>query len=171
MEGPIAAAGEQRPDGRDAIPSSGWSQTLPFSPENLSTTREAATRERTAGDRRARRVEGHGAQRSCGGPISFASFNCSTVRSKRSGDIYTVFKPGWFINDSGGLTVASVHGSPWHYDKFVPIILVRPGIASQRVFHEIETVDVAPTLSAVLGITCPSGSVGKPLVEVLQTPP
>jgi hypothetical protein len=32
-------------------------------------------------------------------------------------------------------------------------------------------VDVAPTLSAILGITYPSGSVGKPLVEVLQTAP
>ena len=91
--------------------------------------------------------------------------------SKRSGDIYIVFKPGWFINDSDGLTVASVHGSPWRYDKFVPVIFVRPGIAPQRVFREIETVDVAPTLSAILGITYPSGSVGKPLVEVLQTRP
>jgi hypothetical protein len=32
-------------------------------------------------------------------------------------------------------------------------------------------VDVAPTLSAILNITYPSGSVGKPLVEVLQTAP
>lgn len=91
--------------------------------------------------------------------------------SKRSGDIYIVFKPGWFINDFDGLTVASVHGSPWRYDKFVPVIFVGPGMVPQRVFREIETVDVAPTLSAILGITYPSGSVGKPLVEVLQTRP
>jgi hypothetical protein len=38
----------------------------------------------------------------------------------------------------------------------------------QRVFREISTVDVASTLSAILGITYPSGSVGKPLVEVFQ---
>lgn len=91
--------------------------------------------------------------------------------SKRSGDIYIVFKPGWFINDFDGLAVASVHGSPWRYDTFVPIIFVRPGIAAQQVFRQIETVDVAPTLSAILGITYPSGSVGKPLVEVLQAVP
>jgi hypothetical protein len=30
---------------------------------------------------------------------------------------------------------------------------------------------VAPTLSAILGITYPSGSVGRPLVEVLQAVP
>jgi predicted AlkP superfamily pyrophosphatase or phosphodiesterase len=91
--------------------------------------------------------------------------------SKRSGDIYVVFKPGWFINDFDGLTVASVHGSPWRYDQFVPVIFVGPGMVPQRVFREIETVDVAPTLSAILGITYPSGSVGKPLVEVLQSAP
>jgi predicted AlkP superfamily pyrophosphatase or phosphodiesterase len=88
--------------------------------------------------------------------------------SKRSGDIYVVFKPAWFINDSEGLSVASTHGSPWRYDQFVPVIFLVPGMPPQRVFREISTVDVAPTLSAILGITYPSGSVGKPLVEVLQ---
>jgi predicted AlkP superfamily pyrophosphatase or phosphodiesterase len=90
---------------------------------------------------------------------------------KRSGDIYIVFKLGWFINDFDGLTVASVHGSPWRYDTFVPVIFVRPGVAAQQVFRQIATVDVAPTLSAILGITYPSGSVGKPLVEVLPAGP
>jgi hypothetical protein len=80
-----------------------------------------------------------------------------------------VFKPAWFINDSDGLSVASTHGSPWRYDQFVPVIFLGPGMPPQRVFREISTVDVAPTLSAILGITYPSGSVGKPLVEVLQT--
>jgi hypothetical protein len=91
--------------------------------------------------------------------------------SKRSGDIYIVFKLGWFINDFDGLTVASVHGSPWRYDTSVPVIFVRPGVAAQQVFRQIATVDVAPTLSAILGITYPSGSVGKPLVEVLPAVP
>jgi predicted AlkP superfamily pyrophosphatase or phosphodiesterase len=91
--------------------------------------------------------------------------------SKRSGDIYIVLKPGWFINDFDGLTVASVHGSPWRYDTFVPVVFVGLGMTAQQVFREIATVDVAPTLSAILGITYPSGSVGKPLVEVLQTVP
>ena len=80
-------------------------------------------------------------------------------------------RPGWFIHDFDGLVVASNHGSLWRYDKFVPVIFVGTGMMNQGVFREIETVDVAPTLSAILGITYPSGSVGKPLVEVLQTRP
>jgi arylsulfatase A-like enzyme len=82
-----------------------------------------------------------------------------------------VFKPAWFINDFDGLSVASTHGSPWRYDTFVPVVFVGPGMVAQKVFREIATVDVAPTLSAILGITYPSGSVGKPLVEVFQTSP
>jgi predicted AlkP superfamily pyrophosphatase or phosphodiesterase len=90
---------------------------------------------------------------------------------ERSGDIYIVFNPTWFINDFDGLTVASSHGSPWRYDTFVPVIFAGPGMKAQRVFREIATVDLAPTLSALLGITYPSGSIGKPLVEALQARP
>ena len=89
--------------------------------------------------------------------------------SKRVGDIYVVFKPAWFINDSDGLSVASTHGSPWRYDQFVPVIFLGPGMPPQRVFREISTVDVAPTLSAILGIASrPAPSVSL-LSEVLQT--
>jgi len=108
------------------------------------------------------------------GSLPDTALNQAILRNykpKRSGDIYIVFKPGWFINDFDGQTVAAVHGSPWRYDQFVPVIFVGPGVVPQRVFREIETVDVAPTLSAILGITYPSGSVGRPLVEVLQTQP
>ena len=32
---------------------------------------------------------------------------------RRSGDVFVVFEPNWFINDFDGLTVATTHGSPW----------------------------------------------------------
>jgi hypothetical protein len=108
------------------------------------------------------------------GSMSDTPLNQAILRnynSKRSGDIYVVFKPGWCINDFDGLTVASTHGSLWRYDQFVPVIFLGTGMMPQRVYREIATVDVAPTLSAILGITYPSGSVGKPLVEVLQARP
>jgi predicted AlkP superfamily pyrophosphatase or phosphodiesterase len=108
------------------------------------------------------------------GSVAHTPLNESILRNynrKRSGDIYVVFDPGSFINDFDGLTVASTHGSPWRYDQFVPIIFVAPGVRPERVFREVSTVDVAPTLSAILGITYPSGAVGKPLVEVLQEKP
>lgn len=85
----------------------------------------------------------------------------------RSGDVFVVFEPNRFINDFDGLTVASTHGSPWRYDTYVPIIVMGPGIAPQRIARRVETVDVATTLAILLGTKPPSGASGQPLVEVL----
>ena len=87
---------------------------------------------------------------------------------KRSGDVFLVFEPNWFINDFDGLVVASTHGSPWNYDTHVPIVFAGNGLSSTRVDRGVHTIDIAPTLSAYLGIRAPSGSVGEPLEEVLQ---
>jgi predicted AlkP superfamily pyrophosphatase or phosphodiesterase len=85
---------------------------------------------------------------------------------KRSGDVYLVFEPNWFINDFDGLTVASTHGSPWNYDTHVPIIFAGWGLTAQTIDRPVQTVDIAPTLSALLSINPPSGSIGLPLEEV-----
>ncbi|MCP4196978.1 MAG: alkaline phosphatase family protein [Proteobacteria bacterium] len=87
---------------------------------------------------------------------------------KRSGDIYLVLEPHWFVNDFEGLTVASTHGSPWRYDTFVPIIFAGNGLAAKTVFREVQTVDIALTLSKYLKIKAPSGATGSPLAEVLD---
>jgi predicted AlkP superfamily pyrophosphatase or phosphodiesterase len=86
---------------------------------------------------------------------------------KRSGDVFLVFEPNWFINDFDGLVVASTHGSPWNYDTHVPVVFAGNGLPAQAVDRRVLTVDIAATLSAYLGISMPSGSVGEPLVEVL----
>lgn len=84
----------------------------------------------------------------------------------RSGDIYVVFDPHWFIADFDGLHVASAHGSPWTYDTHVPVIFRGPGVTPGRVNRSIETVDVAPTIAAYLGTKPPSGATGTPLQEL-----
>ena len=91
----------------------------------------------------------------------------NNFNSKRSGDVFIVFEPNWFINDFDGLTVASTHGSPWTYDTYVPIAFAGNGLAAQRVDRRVWTIDVAATLSGYLGIKPPSGAAGAPLVEVL----
>jgi arylsulfatase A-like enzyme len=86
----------------------------------------------------------------------------------RSGDIYVVFDPNRFINDFGGLTVASTHGSPWRYDTYVPIIFAGMGIPAQRIDRLVHTVDVAPTLSLMVGAKPPTGAFDGPLEEVIN---
>jgi len=91
----------------------------------------------------------------------------NNFNSKRSGEIFIVFEPNWFINDMEGLTVASTHGSPWRYDTYVPIVFAGAGLAPRTVDRRVHTVDVAVTLSAYMNIKPPSGSAGVPLTEVL----
>ena len=87
---------------------------------------------------------------------------------KRSGDVFVVFEPNRFINDFEGLTVATTHGSPWRYDTYVPIMFAGNGIPAQQIGRPVKTVDVAPTLSILLGAKPPSGSVGVVLEELVQ---
>jgi predicted AlkP superfamily pyrophosphatase or phosphodiesterase len=88
--------------------------------------------------------------------------------AKRSGDIYIVFEPNWFINDFGKLKVASTHGSPWRYDTFVPIVFAGMELKPARVNRRVYTVDIAPTLAAFIGVKPPSGSVGQILPEIFE---
>jgi hypothetical protein len=87
---------------------------------------------------------------------------------KRSGDVFVVFESHWFINDFDGLTVASTHGSPWRYDTFVPVIFAGANLKPQYIYREIQTVDVASTLSAYIGTNLPSGARGEVLHEVVR---
>lgn len=84
----------------------------------------------------------------------------------RSGDIYIIQDPYWFLFDEG--PIPSMHGSPWRYDTHVPIIFIGPGINAQTVHRRVHPVDVAPTLTTFLGMTPPASSQGKPLKEVLK---
>jgi len=105
------------------------------------------------------------------GKIADTKMNRSILRNyhpKRSGEIYIVTEPYWYINDFDGLEVASTHGSPWKYDTYVPIIFAGNSLKHQNIFRNVETVDVALTLSNYLKIKIPSAASGQPLVEILK---
>jgi predicted AlkP superfamily pyrophosphatase or phosphodiesterase len=52
----------------------------------------------------------------------------------------------------------ATHGSAWDYDRRVPILFWRKGMAGFEQPHPIETVDIAPTLSALIGLGVPDGT-------------
>lgn len=82
----------------------------------------------------------------------------------RSGDIYLFQQPYWFMFDRGA--VAAMHGSPWNYDNHVPLIFAGPGIKAATVNRLVHPIDVAPTLSALLGLSPPAAAQGQALEEV-----
>ncbi len=87
----------------------------------------------------------------------------------RSGDVYVVFNPEWFINEFDGISVTVTHGSPWRYDTFVPIIFAGYGISPESVSRRVHTVDVALTLAMIAGTRPPSGATGRVLAEVIDS--
>jgi arylsulfatase A-like enzyme len=50
----------------------------------------------------------------------------------------------------------------------VPIIFAGMGIPAQRIYRMVHTVDIAPTLSLLVGAKPPTGSVGAHLNEVVR---
>lgn len=105
------------------------------------------------------------------GAISETAVSRAVLRNfhpDRSGDIYVVFEPHWFIGDLDGLSVAAGHGSPWSYDTHVPLIFAGPGIKARTVIRKVETVDIAPTITTYLGTKLPSGTTGAPLPEIFE---
>jgi predicted AlkP superfamily pyrophosphatase or phosphodiesterase len=87
---------------------------------------------------------------------------------KRSGDVYVVQEPYWFLYEETPIPLCAIHGSPWRYDTFVPLFFAGAGVKAQKVARPVQPADIAPTLSAILGVKPPSGAVGEPLAEVLE---
>lgn len=76
----------------------------------------------------------------------------------RSGDLVVVLKRGVQttpVPKSGGVTG---HGTVWDYDRRVPLLFWRKGLAGFEQPAPVETVDIAPSLAAVLGLKLPAGT-------------
>jgi predicted AlkP superfamily pyrophosphatase or phosphodiesterase len=87
---------------------------------------------------------------------------------KRSGDIYLIQNPHWFLYTDSSIPLCAMHGSPWTYDTYVPIFFAGGNIPAQRISRRVHPVDIAPTIAAFLGIKPPSGAIGDVLVEVVD---
>jgi predicted AlkP superfamily pyrophosphatase or phosphodiesterase len=95
------------------------------------------------------------------GTASSATFS---FYPERSGNIYFEVKPfviAWA--DSSGTT----HGSPWSYDTRVPLLWFGASVKRGVYPSPVGIADIAPTISAYLGIRPPAGAQGRVLREVL----
>ena len=77
----------------------------------------------------------------------------------RSGDFFVALKPHITpIADAGHGSVAT-HGSVWDYDRRVPILFWRRGMAGFEQPLSVETVDIMPTLAGLIGLPLAPGSI------------
>jgi alkaline phosphatase len=77
---------------------------------------------------------------------------------ERSGDLLIASKPHVtpIIDVS---TYVATHGSPWNYDRRVPILFYEPGISGFEQALPVETVDILPTLAALIRLPVPPADI------------
>ncbi|WP_309628284.1 alkaline phosphatase family protein [Brevundimonas sp.] len=79
----------------------------------------------------------------------------------RSPDIVLALQPGMTPGQGrAGQSVAG-HGTPWNYDRRVPIVFWSPGGTGQERYLPIRTIDIAPTLSRAMGLETREGLDGR----------
>lgn len=83
---------------------------------------------------------------------------------KRSGDIILVADPAYISYGKTG----STHGSGLNYDTHVPLLFFGKGINHGETYDKTVIPDIAPTISALLGISFPNAATGKPLGYVID---
>jgi arylsulfatase A-like enzyme len=83
----------------------------------------------------------------------------------RSGDVYYRLEPYWLADDD---TTGADHGSGWRYDQQVPMLWYGRGIVPGIRQEPVGVADIAPTLTALLGLIAPGGAQGRVLREVMR---
>lgn len=79
-----------------------------------------------------------------------------------------IYLEGMLANRGYGTT----HGTPWLYDRAVPLIFIGGGVPSGRSEERVATVDFAPTLAALAGIAVPGDLDGRAVIgdAVVRSP-
>ena len=82
----------------------------------------------------------------------------------RSGDFYVMQPPGWIEGRNKGTT----HGTTYAYDTHVPFLLYGWGVKPGQTLRRTHIHDIAPTITALLGILEPNGCIGNPVEEAIK---
>jgi hypothetical protein len=89
----------------------------------------------------------------------------------RSGDVVVVFDPYTILfdppDDHDDPRSSATHGSPYAYDRHVPLIVMGRDFARGIYLQPATPADIAPTLTKLLRIQTPDCSVGRVLSEAL----
>lgn len=83
---------------------------------------------------------------------------------KLSGDILFALQPGVIVYGPKGTT----HGSGYSYDTHVPLLFYGNKIKKGVSYEPTNVTDIAPTISALLGISFPSGATGSIIERVIN---
>lgn len=90
----------------------------------------------------------------------------------RSGDFYVILKPRVMPIPAvvaAGNYIAT-HGSVWDYDRRVPMLFWRKGLAGFEQPNGVETVDIMPTLAGLIGLTVSKSEIDGRCLDLIAGP-
>ncbi|MFW6051112.1 MAG: alkaline phosphatase family protein [Myxococcota bacterium] len=67
-------------------------------------------------------------------------------------DIFVVPAPGYVMDEAMVRGKGTSHGTPWPYDREVPVLVYGPGVARTETREPLPMTRTAPTLAALLGL-------------------
>ncbi len=85
----------------------------------------------------------------------------------RSGDFYVALKRYVTPIPNAGFGYVATHGSPWNYDRRVPILFWWKNVAPFEQPNGIETVDILPTLASLIGLDVPKDEIDGRCVDLV----
>jgi predicted AlkP superfamily pyrophosphatase or phosphodiesterase len=86
-----------------------------------------------------------------------------TFHPQRSGDVLFVLAP-YTVPGAKGTT----HGSPWHYDTHVPLLLLGCGVKTGQFTRAVSPASLASTVATIAGVDHPSANSEPPLSDALK---
>jgi predicted AlkP superfamily pyrophosphatase or phosphodiesterase len=88
----------------------------------------------------------------------------------RSGDFVVLLKPRVTPIFDTSRGYVSTHGSPWDYDRKVPILFWRKGMTPFEQPLAVETADIMPTLGSVIGVPIAPGTIDGRCLDLEEGP-
>jgi Type I phosphodiesterase / nucleotide pyrophosphatase len=89
-----------------------------------------------------------------------------SFHATRSGDLMLAYGPEKVEEHGAGRGIS--YGSIYNYDARVPLLFFGPQFRAESFHSPVEAIDIAPTLSRVLGLALPSSATGRVLAEALE---
>ncbi|MGH6651237.1 MAG: alkaline phosphatase family protein [Sphingopyxis sp.] len=94
----------------------------------------------------------------------------ASYNPQRSGDFVVVLKPRVTPIPESGLGYVATHGSVWDYDRRVPMLFWRKGIAGFEQPNAVMTVDILPTLAGLIGLPVDATKIDGRCLDLLSGP-
>lgn len=91
---------------------------------------------------------------------SWQALVCRSVRADGPGDFYLVVEPGSFVDPKLAVGAGASHGSPYLYDRAVPLLVRAPGRVKAGQVRErpVAFTAFARTAASLLGIAPPAAA-------------